>query len=223
MSSVPAQFSDFYKKLVTLRFPLEVAEILELRYMFNSAVDHMVEPQLTRDFRDFCEQRRRDIEALRIDKAHHISRLTKLLAALRQFHLAHTIDSRDTEAYLRKALANNARAATLSLRYGKWTLGATLVAIGLWAALIHPGWWVQLATFVLGYLSADYFYSLSTLKRERSALSAQLQDVLNRRVSALQWPTLTKNVALILGYAKISGVEAFVLEGEHEDYQRSYA
>lgn len=213
----PANFPDFYRRLVGLRFPLEVADILELRYSLNHAVDHRLDPTASRDYVHFCSLHRPQMVALGISQEHHAERLFKILAMLRELHLAHSIESRDTEAKLRAALARNDKASAQSRGYGKIALGVALIAVSLWAALINPGWFIRILTVATAYLSADYFYSLTILRRERNILGGQLQTLLNRRVHALNWPTVVRNLALILGYAQISGVEAFVVEGERHD------
>lgn len=219
----PENFSFFYKKLVGLKFPLEVAEILELRDLFNHAIDQLPEPAST-DFQHFCRERQADIAALGIEKEHHVERMMRLLAMLRQFHLAHTIESRDTEAYLRKALTNNEKAHAQSVRYGRFSFIGALGGGGLWAVLHQPGLVLQLVTAGLMYLFLDYFYSLTILKRERTLLRNRLEEVLHRRINAMNWSLLAKNIAVILGFARISGVEAFLLptEQEHEDVYRHY-
>lgn len=210
----PGNFPDFYRRMVGLRFPLEVADILELRDSLNQAVDHRLEPTASRDYIHFCSLHRPQIAALGINKDHHAQRLFKLLAMLRELHLAHSIESRDAEAKLRAALARNEKASTQSRGYAKVALGVALIAASLWVALIDPGWFVRIVTVAAGYLSADYFYSLTILQRERNILGGQLRTLLDRRVHALNWPTVVRNLALILGYARISGVQAFVVEGD---------
>lgn len=217
----PANFPEFYRRLVGLRFPLDVADILELRYSLNHAVDHRLEPTASRDYVHFCSLHRPQIAALGINKDHHVQRLFKLLAMLRELHLAHSIESRDAEAKLRAALARNEKASAQSRGYAKVALGVALIAASLWLALINPGWFVRIVTVAAAYLSADYFYSLTILRRERNILGGQLQTLLNRRVHALNWPTVVRNLALILGYAKISGVEAFVVEGDPADAEHN--
>lgn len=216
LNSSPENFSPFYRKLAQLRFPLPVADVLELRYLFNHAIDQMPEPERTRDFHHFREARQAEMEAVGIDTGRHGQRLLKLLAVLRQLHLVHIIESRDAEAQLRRALEGNEKAARASVRYGKVSLVAALVAGTFWwLADVH--WWTTALAVGLGYLSADYFYSLSILKRERSLLQERLDEVLAKRVSGLHWPLLIRNIALILGYARIDGVEAFEMHGEADD------
>lgn len=216
-ATTPANFPEFYRRLVGLRFPLAVADILELRYSFNHAVDHMLDPTASRDYMHFCSLHRPLIVELGINKDHHAQRLFKQLAMLRELHLAHSIESRDAEAKLRAALARNQKATAQSNRYAKVALLVAAIAASFWLALIHPGWFLRIATVAAAYLSADYFYSLSILRREQNILTGQLQLLLNRRVHALNWPVVVKHLALILGYAKIAGVEAFIVEGDSDE------
>lgn len=216
LSSSPENFSPFYRRLVQLRFPLEVSDVLELRYLFNHAIDQAQEPARTRDFQHFRAARQMEMEAAGVENRRHRERLMKLLTMLRQLHLMHAIESRDAESELRRALANNRKAAASSVRYGKIALLAGALAGAFWLLADAP-WWSQILTLGLGYLSADYFYSLSILRRERALLGARLEDVLSKRISSLNWPLLIRNIALVLGYARVDGVEAFAIESELDE------
>ncbi len=223
LPAAPDEFGSFYRKLLGLRFPLAVADILELRYVFNHAIDQTAEPAPTPDYRHFCDERRREMDRIGIDQPHHAQRLLKLLAVLRQLHLGHSIHSRDTEAELRRALVNNRRAAQQSRRYGNIAFAALAAIASFWLVLYQPAWWLYAGVAVTGYFALDYFYSLSILKKEYKLLGRQLEELLARRVAALNWSGVVRNIALVLGYAKLSGVEAFVLhEDEIEDVHRYY-
>lgn len=214
IAGTPEKFASFYRKLVSLKFPLDVAEVLELRWLLNQTIDRVPPPEETSDYREFALARRMEMETIGIEKPQHAERLLKLLTVLRDHHLAHTIESRDTEQYLRKALANNAWAHRQSGRYAKGALIGAIGAAILWLALDTPTWVTQVLAGGLVYLTADYFYSLSILRREQVILQKRLKKVLDRRIASLNWKLLIKNVALILGYARISGVEAFVIDSE---------
>lgn len=220
----PDEFGGFYRKLSGLRFPLEVAEILELRYLFNHAIDQAPEPSATPDYRHFRDQRLGEMERLGIDKPHHIERLLKLLTVLRELHLRHSLHSRDTERALRKAVVANQVAAKQSQRYSKYILFGLATMASFWLVLYQPGWWVYGGLGIGAYFSLDYLYSLSILKKERAVLAQNLEALLTRRVAALNWDAVVKNMALVLGYARLRGVEAFVLnEDDSEDLQQRHS
>ncbi|HLQ25445.1 MAG TPA: hypothetical protein VK138_06125 [Acidiferrobacterales bacterium] len=219
ISASPESFSYFYKKLIGLRFPIDVAEILELRSVFNQTLDAMEEVPESRDFRHFRDARQAEIDALKIEKKQHGQRLLKLLALIREFHFAHSLQSRDTENHLRKALADTHKACRRSIRYGQIAFIAALIS-ALAGIAFNPGWIMQILTIGLVYLSGDYFYSLSILKRDQVDIHRQLDELLKRRVKTLNWRVLTKNISLILGYAKISGVQAFLIDKENEQEER---
>lgn len=224
LRSAPEGFYSFHNRLMELRFPLDVAEVLDLRYVFNHAIDSAPPVGETPDYRHFREARTAELEALGIQKAQQRDRLLRLLALLRELYVIHSVDSRETEVRLRKALAENAHARGVSIRYGKAAGAVTLLLAVLWLATSSPGWIVMVLTLGSAYLCADYFFSLSVLKKERLSLNQRLEEVLTRRVKALNWKKLAKNIALTLGYAKISGVEAFLIdkEAEPEDVYRYY-
>jgi low affinity Fe/Cu permease len=219
ISASPESFSFFYKKLIGLRFPIDVAEILELRSLFNQTLDAMEEIPESRDFQHFSDARQAEIDALKIEKKQHGQRLLKLLALIREFHFAHSLQSRDTENHLRKALSDNNKARIRSIHYGQITFIVALISAFIWVAF-NPGWVIQIFTVGLAYLFGDYFYSLSILKRDSVELDRQLQELLKRRVKTLNWQVLTRNISLILGYAKISGVQAFLIDKESEQEER---
>jgi hypothetical protein len=224
LRSAPEGFYFFYHRLMELQFPLDVAEVLDLRYVFNHAIDAAPTAGETPDYRHFCDARIAELEMLGIQKAPQRDRLLRLLALLRELHVIHSVDSRETETRLRKALTENEHARSVSIRYGKAAAAVTLLLTALWLTMSQPGWIVMALTLGSAYLCVDYFFSLSVLKKERLALGQRLEEVLTRRVKALNWKKLAKNIALTLGYAKISGVEAFLIdkEAEPEDVYRYY-
>lgn len=217
LHTAPETFASFYRRLVDLQFPLDVAEVLELRYQFNHAIDHAPEQVASADFNHFRATHLKEVESLGLDSHRHSDRLVRLLAWVRELHLQHSIDSRNQENYLRRALANNAKARERSRRYAKIAGLATLALAAVWWAIPQPAWWAHLTVLAGVYFSGDYFYSLSILKREQVLLAKRLEEVLARRVRALDWRRLTRNVAIVLGYARPRGVQAFTIQGELED------
>lgn len=217
LQTTPEAFASFYRRLVDLQFPLDVAEVLELRYQFNHAIDHAPEQVASADFNHFRATHLKEVESLGLDSHRHSDRLVRLLAWVRELHLQHSIDSRNQENYLRRALGNNAKARERSRRYANIAGVATLALTAAWWIIPNPAWWAHAIVLAGLYFSGDYFYSLSILKREQVLLGKRLEQVLARRVRALDWRRLTRNIAIVLGYARPRGVQAFTLQGDVED------
>lgn len=221
LGTSPDKFSSFYRRLMALQFPLDVAVVLELRYLFNQTIDKLrdnFEGDVS-NARAFTDARRADIELAGVRKAEHVERLLPLLSLLRDHHLRHCIASRNTESALRSSLAANARAQHQSRRYAKLSLIALGVATLVVLALAAGGLAPKLILLALAYLSFDYAYSLSILKREQRILERRLSEALDRHVRALDWRCLTRNIALILGYARDSKIETFLLDSDVDTLQ----
>ena len=220
LSLTPENFQQFYNKIIGLRFPLDVAQVLELRYLINHAVDNFYEPPLTPDYRHFREALQAAIDSFAIDSKRHSERLLKTMAMLRAMHYAHTVSSRNAEYKLREELADNRRARAQSVRYGLFWLFITILSGILWVALKEPGWVIKF--FMVGslYLSWDYFHSLPTLDREINSLGQQINDLLRRRVKSINWKTLIHKLSLLLGYKHITGIEVFRMD-HSGDYTNS--
>lgn len=207
LSLSPEDFYVFYTRFMALRFPLEVAEVLEWRYLINHAVDHYSEPPPTADYREFSEKLARAIDALSIDNKRHRERLLRILAMLRELHYAHSLRSRHAEEQLRLAMRENRMARKRSTQDGLVFLVAAILGVILWLAAVQPGWVLVAVTLLSAWFSLDYFHSLPILDRQLKQLKAQLNDVLRRRVTAINWKPLTRKLALILGFKQIRGIE----------------
>ncbi|HEY8431748.1 MAG TPA: hypothetical protein VIL20_25385, partial [Sandaracinaceae bacterium] len=48
----PDTFEPIYNTIIGLKFPVDVARVLELRYLINHAVDNYPEPAPTSDYRE---------------------------------------------------------------------------------------------------------------------------------------------------------------------------
>lgn len=209
--SLPA----FHRALLTLRFPLPVEQVLDLRSAINLAVDSYVEPPLTRDHREFRDRLERVIEKAGIDSRHR-ERLLKLTAMLRDLYYEHSRQSRDREQRLRDKLDESAFAQRQSRRIGVlWLLGALTSGL-VWFSQAEAGPFVKLLTAGFAYLAFDYFHALPSLQRRHKELHGELNDVLRTRVDSVDWSITVHRLALVLGYKKESGVEVFRLRSDSE-------
>lgn len=205
----PDSFPAFYTRLLALRFPIPVEDVLEMRDLLNHSVDRYEEPGDTPANREFRDSLENAIYSFGIEDKRHCQRLLKILSLFRELHFQHTVKSRNTEEQLRKNKDENRVARGRSLRYGVIALFATTISGLVWLGMSDPNWQVKALTFVLAFQSWTYFGSLPTLDRDFDRLSRQLNEMLRRRVDSINWKTLIHKVALILGYKHIEGVEVF--------------
>ena len=211
VASLPA----FHRALLTLRFPLQVEQVLDLRSAINLAVDSYVESPLTRDHREFRDRLERVIEKAGIDSRHR-ERLLKLTAMLRDLYYEHSRQSRDREQRLRDKLDENIFAQKQSRRIGIiWILGGLTSAL-IWLFQPEAGLFVKFLTAGFAYLAFDYFHSLPSLVRRHDELRLELNDVLRTRVDSVDWTVSVNRLALVLGYKKESGLEVFRLRTDSE-------
>ena len=202
-------FPDFYTRILTIRFPISVAEVLELRDLINHSADIYEEPAdipQNREFRDSLESA---IQSFGIENRHHCERLLGVLSMLRGMHYRHTIATRDAEQRLRRQQAENRAARAHSLRYGLIAV-ASMVGAGLaWFVLAETSWLLRLVTLLAAVVALGYFHSLPMLDRDMERITQDLNAVLRKRVESLNWRTLIHKLALLLGYKKIEGIEVF--------------
>jgi hypothetical protein len=202
-------FPDFYTRILTLRFPIDVAEVLELRGLINHSADVYEEPADIPQNREFRESLETAIQSFGIENRHHSERLLGVLGMLRGMHYRHTIASRDAELRLRRQQAENRTARAHSLRYGAVAF-AVLIGTGLaWFTLAPTGWLLQLLALLAAVVALGYFHSLPLLDRELERVTRDLNAVLRKRVETLNWRTLIHKLALLLGYKQIEGIEVF--------------
>ena len=200
---------SFYHTILALRFPIDVAHVLELRYLLNHAADAYVEPAPTADERQFRKALAVAIDSFGIKNTYHCERLIKLLAMIRDLHAAHLRASRIAEMCLRNALADIRNTRAKLVRHGLLSLVATIFAGMTWLATNDPGWTIQSLTLILAYLTWDCFHSLPNIDKEPDVLNPALNEVLRRRVESLNWKRLIHKLSLILGYKHIPGLEVF--------------
>lgn len=202
-------FPDFYTRILNLRFPISVAEVLELRDLINHSADVYEEPADIPQNREFRESLESAIQSFGIENRHHGERLLGVLGMLRSMHYRHTISSRDAEQRLRRQQTENRSARAHSLRYGAIAF-VTMAGTGLvWLALAETGWLLRLLTLLAAVVTLGYFHSLPLLDREMERVTRDLNAVLRKRVDTLNWRTLIHKLALLLGYKKIEGIEVF--------------
>lgn len=214
LSLAPEDFGVFYRTLMGLRFPMNVAEVLELRYLINHAVDEFTEPPLTPDYRQFREALQSAIDSVSIDNKHHSERLLKILTMMRQIHYAHSVNTRDASARLCRAQSDNRHARRQSIYFGLVFLLGAILGLGAWAGLAEPGWLVKVAAGVSIYLTWDFFHSLPALNRDMKRLERELNEILRGQIKAISWRALINKLSLVLGYKRATGVEVFRVDGE---------
>lgn len=202
-------FPDFYARIIALRFPISVAEVLELRDLINHSADNYEEPGDLPPNREFRESLESAIQSFGIENRHHGERLLKVLVMLRGMHYHHTVASRDAEQRLRTAQTDNRAARRHSLRYGIIALLATAGSAAAWTLSESPGWILRLLPLVPALAAWGYFHALPALDRDMERLTRELNVVLRKRVDMLNWRMLIHKLGLLLGYKQIQGVEVF--------------
>ena len=217
----PATFHAFYTKFVNLRFPIEVAHVLELRYLINHAVDRYREPPRTQDYLQFRESLQAAIDSFSIENHRHRDRLLTTLSLMRDIHYVHSIASRNAEKRLREAIAENRAERRRRIQRGSFCLIAGASFCLAWAGMPDPDWYIKVSPLVLALFAKNYLHDLPNLDHDLEDMTHELNDVLRRRVRSLNWKTLIHKLALVLGYKRIRGVEVFHIDSgvEHSDRQ----
>ncbi|NIO43403.1 MAG: hypothetical protein GTO41_26575 [Burkholderiales bacterium] len=202
-------FPSFYNWLIGLRFPIDVAQVLELRFLLNHAADTSRPAYVSADDRQFRDALQAAIESFGIHNKLHRERLIKILTVIRDLHTAHLMESRAAELKLRNMLADIRKAHSQMIRHGLFSLIATIFAVLVWLGSSDPGWTIKVLTLGLAYITWDCFHSLPTLDREPEFLTPALNEVLRRRVDSPNWKRLIHKLSLLLGYKRIPGLEVF--------------
>jgi hypothetical protein len=218
LSLTPEQFHAFYTAFTTLRFPLDVAEVLDLRYLINHAVDEFTEPPLTPDYRQFRESLERALDSFNIDNARHHERMLKTLALMRELHVTHSLISRNTEDSLRAAIDHNRLTRRKTVRVGLAYLITGALSVAGWFTLPGVEWMVKLLTVLFALQSWSCFHRVPRIDAQAESLRQQLNDVLRQRVAALNWKTLIHKFALVLGFKQIDGVQVFLSNTDTGDW-----
>ena len=215
-------FPDFHALIMALRFPIDVAEVLELRDLINHSAAVFEEAADTPQNREFRESLEGAIQSFGIENRYHNERLVRVLNMLRGMHYQHIIASRDAERRLREQQTENRVTRRNSLRNGVLAL-LTMLGTGLaWFSLEGSNWLLKLLPLTAAILALGYFHALPLLDREMERLTRDLNDVLRRRVDTLNWRTLIHKLALLLGYKQIQGIDVFRHEQTDQDNSDSY-
>lgn len=223
MLLTPDTFERFYKTVINLKFPLDVARVLELRYLINHTVDTFAdsEPAPTADYRQFRDALQAVIDSTGIDNKHHSERLLRILCMMRELHYAYSIRTRDVENGLRARMAANRRRRRHVVRGALGFAAATAGAGAAWFALNEPGLVVKLLTATFAVGTWYYVHALPILDRGLHGLEKRLRSLERRRVKSIHWRLLVQKLALLLGYKRNSGVEVFLIDSEHYDHAHS--
>jgi len=215
-------FPDFHALIMALRFPIGVAQVLELRDLINHSAAVYEEAADTPQNREFRESLEVAIQSFGIENRYHNERLVRVLNMLRGMHYQHIIASRDTERRLREQQAENRVTRRNSLRNGVLAL-LTMLGTGLaWFSLEGASWPLKLLPLTAAILALGYFHSLPLLDREMDRLTRDLNEVLRRRVDTLNWRTLIHKLALLLGYKQIQCIDVFRHEQTDQVIDGSY-
>lgn len=202
-------FPDFYNRILSMRFPISVAEVLELRDLINHSSDVYGEQIQSPQDREFRESLENAIQSFGIENRHHSERLVRVLTMMRAMYFQHTLASRNAEQDLRQQQSRNRQTHGINLRNGVLAILVGLGAGLYWAVSADAGWGVKLLSLAAAMVALGYFHTLPRLERELEQLTRQLNDVLRKRVDSLNWRTLIHKLSLLLGFKKIQGVEVF--------------
>lgn len=226
VSNLRVTSSDFpalYNALLSLRFPLQVSQVLELRFLINHAVDYYKQPPPTTENRSLEQALRAAIASFGVENERHRERLLKILSMIRDLHNTHLVDSRIAELSLRAALGDIRRARSQVVRHGLYSLIATIFAGLTWLGSVDPGWTIKLLTLGLAYMTWDSFHALPRLDDEPKFLTPALNEVLRLRVESVNWKRLIHKLTLILGYKQIPGIVVFRMDTADPSVERPRA
>lgn len=210
-------FPTFYREVLRLRFPLEVAEVIEIRDTINHAAETFRAPRRSRRHRRFTRALGSIIDDVGIDSQHRTGKLVHILAMFRDLHYVNGFRSRHAELTLRQRQAANRNARRISKEYGFFALITATVFCLAWLGMSEPSWLIKAGAVILAYLSWDYFHSLTTLDREYESLAGKLDSVLRERIYIIDWDGLVHKLALILGYKRSEGVDVFLMPREDSE------
>lgn len=217
-----SDFPALYNALLSLRFPLQVSQVLELRFLINHAVDHY-KPRSNTENRSLEQALRAAIVSFGVENERHRERLLKILSMIRELHSTHLVDSRVAELSLRSALDDIRRARSQVIRHGLYSLIATIFAGLTWLGSVDPGWTIKLLTLGLAYMAWDSFHALPRLDDEPKFLTPALNEVLRLRVESVNWKRLIHKLTLILGYKQIPGIVVFRMDTADSSLERPHA
>lgn len=221
VSLTPDGFHIFYTKFISLRFPMKIAHVLELRYLINHAVDHYREPPATPNYRQFRDSLQSALDSFGLENRRHSERMLKILSMFRDIHYAHSIASRDAERRVRDSMERNRDDYARAVRYGLFFIFAGVSFVVFWLAAAQAHLVIKLLPVLCFWLALRHFRRLPALDKELDKLTHEVNDVLRRRVNSLNWKTLIHKLALVLGYKRVPGVEVFHVDVDQDQINRS--
>lgn len=209
-------FPDFYRKLMHLRFPLDVADVIDLRDIINQAAGQFTEPVPTAEYRRFVTAVRSEVETFGVNRTDHQAKITHILVMLRCLQQAHRATTREARRTLCCRQQANRKARRLSIRYGAMLLVAAIIGLVAWLVIQDVAWPVRAGTVLLAYLAFDHFFSLTVLAQDDRRLVHALERMRGEEIRHFDWRTLVKHVALILGYTRRYATEPFLVSADDD-------
>lgn len=211
-------FETLYNTIVGLKFPMEVARVLELRYLINHTVDAYSEPLPTPDYREFRDALQTVVDGVGIDNKRHSERMLRILSMMRELHYAYSIKTRDTESALRAEITDNRQRRQRGVRYALGlTLAAILSAI-LWLGVPELDWPIKVLTAAFALGAWLYLRTLPALDRALVELEKRMNQLQRHRVRSIHWRLLAQKLSLLLGFKRSSEVEVFIVDTEQHDF-----
>lgn len=204
-----ASFADFYNRIQALRFPISVADVLELRDLINHSADVYEESSDIPDNLEFRDSLESAIHSFGIENRHHSDRLIRILTILRSMHYQHTISSRNAEQLYRASIAQTRQTQRTYLRNGIIALALTGVLLLGWLLPQTPGMLLKIVPLISAIVAFRYFHAIPGLEGKLESQTQELNNVIRKRVDSLNWRTLIHKLSLLLGFKKIEGVEVF--------------
>lgn len=212
----PDTFEPIYNTIVGLKFPMDVARVLELRYVINHAADAFPEPAPTADYRDFRDALQNVIDATGIDNKRHSERLLRILSMMRELHYVYSINTRDAENKLRAAMTDNRSQRRRSIRHALGFTIAAIVCALMWLAIPDPGWPIKALTSTFTVGAWLYVRTIPALDRALATLEKRMNQLQRHRVKSIHWRLLVQKLALLLGFKRSADVEVFIIDSEHD-------
>lgn len=217
----PDTFEWVYNTIVSLKFPVDVARVLELRYLINHAADAFPEPAPTADYREFRDALQAVIDETGIENKRHSERMLRILSMMRELHYTYSINRRDAENKVRARMAHNRSQRERAIRHAAGFIGATAICAILWLALDNPGWPLKIMT--AGFIVGAWLHvrTIPMLDRGLRVLEKRMSRSQRHRVKSIHWRLLVMKLALVLGFKRNTDVEVFRIDTEHDQIRPS--
>jgi len=215
-------FESIYNTIVGLKFPMEVARVLEMRYLINHTVDLFAEPLPTPDYREFRDALLTVIDGVGVDNKRHSDRMLRILCMLRELHYAYSIKTRDAENTLRADMTDNRQRRLRGVRYALGLTLATILSAIFWLGLPELDWPIKALTAAFALGAWLYLRTLPALDRALTELEKRMSQLQRHRVRSIHWRVLAQKLSLLLGFKRSSEVEVFIIDTEQHDYSHSH-